>query len=532
MPALVLAAVLALGGVLPTASARAEGLVADDDRNVVVGLTAEHMWSADDGASWTAGSPDQEFRGGRTVVVAPLDAEVVASTPWDPARLYAAAGTIVLHDGALWRNRWYADPGTEPGSSDVWQHLRDVAPEVLATLTFTPWTGEVAAQYQADSRRAEIEGTRVIGYLPEWGIYDAHDNYGVEHVPFEQITHLNYAFGLIEERTDGLWEVVVADPWAALEKDGGLYQQVAAATSEHGVENMLSVGGWTNNEHGEFASATATPEKTAHLAGSVVAFMTEHGFTGVDIDWEYPSDATEAQQFESFIRAIRTRLTDLGLTEDAYYPLHVAVSPNHARMPFVRPEVLVDLVDSVNVMTYDYHGAFDPVTGHNAPLTASSLDADPRLNLTASLRELHEVHGVPRNQLLAGIAFYGRAWGEVDPVELREGFPGLGAPGSATVHGAWDDAGQNTGTNPWYLLRQWEQDPAFTRYWDDEAQVPYLYNSTTREFFTYDDTRSVQAKVDAIRDGGYGGAIIWELSGDTRDHELGAVVAQLLAPEE
>lgn len=31
-------------------------------------------------------------------------------------------------------------------------------------------------------------------------------------------------------------------------------------------------------------------------------------------------------------------------------------------------------LDFINVMTYDYHGAWDPFTGHNSPLYRSSVD--------------------------------------------------------------------------------------------------------------------------------------------------------------
>ncbi len=519
---------LLLTGTLATTATAAGSLTADDETNVITGLTTQHMWSDDGGSTWRVGSPDARFPGTRTVIVATLDADVVASTTWDPARTYSSAGTLVRHDGWLWSSKWYANPGERPGANDVWERVRAVDVSVQGTFQFTPWTGEAAHRYQAEQRQYEIERTAVVGYFPEWGIYEGHDNYSVSDVPFDSLTHVNYAFGVLKEDARGEWGIAIWDPWAALEKDGGLYAQMAEATAAHGVHNILSLGGWTNSENGEFEAATATPEKTEQLAQRMVDFMLEHGFSGLDVDWEYPRDAAAADQFEDLLTRLRTKLTALGEANDVYYPLSVAVTPNHTYMEFTKPEAIVDLVDSINVMTYDYHGAFDPVTGHNAPLYASSIDADQKFSTSATMKEFHEVYGVPKNQLLVGVPFYGRAWGGVEATELVDGLPALGAEGSATVHGQWDDEGQFTGSNPYTALKAMERDPAFTKYWDEESQVPYLYNSSTKEFFTYDDARSVQAKVDFIADNEYGGAIIWDLSGDTRDHELGTIVGQLL----
>ena len=55
---------------------------------------------------------------------------------------------------------------------------------------------------------------RVVGYFVEWGIYAAHDSYYVTSIPFDKVTHINYAFVGINP-TD--FSVEVYDPWASLE---------------------------------------------------------------------------------------------------------------------------------------------------------------------------------------------------------------------------------------------------------------------------------------------------------------------------
>ena len=54
----------------------------------------------------------------------------------------------------------------------------------------------------------------------------------------------------------------------------------------------------------------------------------------------------------------------------------------------------------------------------------------------------------------------------------------------------------------------------FRRHWDKNAQVPWLYNPTSRVWITYDDARSIAAKAKFARRNKLGGIMIWELSGD------------------
>jgi chitinase len=54
----------------------------------------------------------------------------------------------------------------------------------------------------------------------------------------------------------------------------------------------------------------------------------------------------------------------------------------------------------------------------------------------------------------------------------------------------------------------------FTRYWDDAAVAPYLYNAETQEFVSYDDAQSLAAKCAYIRTHNLGGVMFWHYSDD------------------
>ena len=492
-------------------------LAANDQTNTISGLDASQMLSKDNGNTWLAYSTENQnnFPGNVVVIVAVKDDMAIKSQNYDPSQSYPTPGTVVRYNGYYWSSQWWVNPGEMPGSNSVWLKGAKVDINTLATFTFTPYTGQAAVDFQNEQKDKVAAQRKVYGYFPEWGVYDAHKNFTPDKIDYTGITHLNYGFAVIQQGV-----VVTHDT----EKGPGLMRELDQRTELAGVTNILSVGGWNNSEEGAFEAATATDTGIEKLANSIVSYMLTWGFDGVDIDWEYPDTDGEKTQFTKLIQSLRTKLDAQGLKEDRYYQLSAAVTANHNKIQYINPAETVPLLDSVNVMSYDFHGAFDPITGHNSPLFANSKDADLEFNSASAMIAYSTTWKVPKSKLMMGLAWYGRGWGDVEPTEIVKGLPGLFAPGTATVHGQWDDNGQYTGTNPWYYLKGLVNNGQYTRYWDPESRVPYLYNKATKEFLTYDDPQSIKEKVDYINKEGYGGAIVWDLSGDTPDHELGNIV--------
>lgn len=504
-------------------------LTANDDTNKIEGTYNNAlMRSTDNGESWlelvtsdgTSAGTNNDFPGTETVVVANKLADVIATPLYDATQSYGTPNTKVRYNGYYWTNQWWANPGEIPGSNAVWLKgaATNLEANVIDTYNFTPWQGQQADDYQKQQKEKVAKQSRIYGYYPEWGVYEAHNYFTPDKIAWDQITHLSYAFAVIENGV-----VVTHDT----EKGPGLMKEIANTSEQKGVVNVLSVGGWTNSEDGVFESAASTPEGVEKLAQSIVDYMVEWRFNAVDIDWEYPDNDQEKSQFTSLITSLRSKLDSVGKQNDRYYQLSAAVTVNHNYMAYINPAETSGLLDSVNVMAYDVHGAFDAITGHNAPLYANSMDEDQKLNVSSAINEYVNNWNIPKTKITMGVPFYGRGWGDVEPTEKIKGLPGLFAPGSATVHGAWDDEGQYTGTNPFYVLQEKLASGDYTRYWDPESLVAYLYNSKTKEFLTYDDEASITDKVNYIKDQGLGGAIIWDISGDDSNHTLGKIVATL-----
>jgi chitinase len=65
------------------------------------------------------------------------------------------------------------------------------------------------------------------------------------------------------------------------------------------------------------------------------------------------------------------------------------------------------------------------------------------------------------------------------------------------------------------------------RDWDDRAKAPYLWNSASRTFITYDDPQSIRIKAEYVKAHHLGGMMFWELSQDRNDELLDVIVRSM-----
>jgi len=399
-------------------------------------------------------------------------------------------------------------------------------------------------------RVANSSERRIVTYFPEWGIYQR--NYQISDVPWDKITHFNYAFVDIDLQNG---TVKLFDDHAA---NINLPAMVEYSARFPNVTTMFSIGGWSRSAG--FRNAAATQANRQRFADSCVDFLRRWGFGGVDVDWEYPTfrregdsvdnpndqgtpqaDITEAETFPLLLKTLRETLDRAGQQDGRYYPLTAAVSINPNITNLVRPDTYEQYLDFINLMSYDMHGAWESVTGHHSPLYANPFaphDEFERLhfNTDAAMRSF-ESFGVHPNKLVLGVPFYTRGWGDVSrdfPIRnvMHNGesvtLPGLfAATRPESVKGEWD-GGRNAGTSSFdfaedVLIRQ----RGFTKYRDPWARVPYIYNESLGQMFTYDDEISVREKSEYVNTNNFGGIIVWDLSGN-RDGRLLQIMNEVM----
>ena len=123
---------------------------------------------------------------------------------------------------------------------------------------------------------------------------------------------------------------------------------------------------------------------------NVLQFVKKYKFDGFDLDWEYPAkrggNVDDVQNLVLVLKDLRKRFDK----ENLILSIAVGAAESTASVSYDIPSIS-KYVDFINLMTYDFHGAFDAdhKIGHNAPLYPSSSETglQRQLNIASKIIE-------------------------------------------------------------------------------------------------------------------------------------------------
>lgn len=337
---------------------------------------------------------------------------------------------------------------------------------------------------------------KVVGYLAAW------ENWSAEDIDAKKLTNINLSFARIENgvifnsKVDG--KSIEDYQMAELKK---------AKQVNPNLKVSVAVGGWGGDG---FSDAALTPESREKFANSVVNYIQQYDLDGIDIDWEFPvqggwgaikSRPEDKQNFTLFMAALREKLDELGLAQNKHYLLTYAANTQQWAIDNLEFDKVVPLVDAIYLMAYDFHGAWEPKTGHLSPLYLNPKDTSG-VGCTADAVKRYLAAGTPPEKIIFGVGFYGRYWKGVDGKE----------------HGLYEKASNQGGGEVKYkhIVEKYTEKQGFKRYWDNSAKAAYLFNEKTGVFVTYNDPEAIEHEMEFVRNNNLGGAFTWELTQDSK----------------
>ncbi|KAL7892624.1 glycoside hydrolase family 18 protein [Trichoderma sp. SZMC 28014] len=368
-----------------------------------------------------------------------------------------------------------------------------------ATLTSA---SPVAANDVSIEKRASGYANAV--YFTNWGIYGR--NFQPQDLVASDITHVIYSF--MNFQADGT--VVSGDAYADYQKHysddswndvgnnayGCVKQLFKLKKANRNMKVMLSIGGWTWSTN--FPSAASTDANRKNFAKTAITFVKDWGFDGIDIDWEYPSDDTQATNMVLLLKEIRSEL-DAYAAQYApgyHFQLSIAAPAGPEHYSFLHMSDLGQVLDYVNLMAYDYAGSWSNYSGHDANLFANPSNPNSSPYNTDQAIKDYIKGGVPASKIVLGMPIYGRSF---------ESTSGIGQTYNGIGSGSWEN-----GIWDYKVLPK----AGATVQYDSVAQAYYSYDPSSQELISFDTPDMINTKVSYLKNLGLGGSMFWEASAD------------------
>lgn len=316
-----------------------------------------------------------------------------------------------------------------------------------------------------------------------------------------RLSHINYAF--IDIKNNRAWLHNEATDTVNLRRLSELKKM------NPGLKILISIGGWSWSKN--FSDATLTDTSTRNFALSAVDIVSKYNLDGIDIDWEYPGMIGDSnvyrpedkQHYTVLFKELRNALDSLGRTTHMKYYVTTAVGGSQAYIDHTEMDKVQQYTDYINIMSYDYTGGWNAVSGHHTNLYTSSGDSD-QYSAHRSIQAFIAA-GVPRAKIVIGMAFYGKGW-EMETT----GNNGLYRKALKSARGGGFS----------YLKDSLVGKNGYKEYWDASAKAPYLFNAEKKIFISYDNERSVKEKCKYVKRHQLAGAMFWEYNGDKKRYLL------------
>ena len=234
-----------------------------------------------------------------------------------------------------------------------------------------------------------VHAQKIVGYLPSYR------DPSTSNIQYAKVNTIIYAF--INPSANGTL-ITTTGLGSAWDFDMTHFLTVKSNCATYGTKLSISVGGADagNLRSTRLNDVSGNATYRATLVSQLVQFAITHNLYGIDVDWEFPTNATARTNHEALLSALRTAIN---ASSNPNIKIGVAVggeytgSINHLNY---FNSTAVQYVDDFHIMAYDFPASYD-ANNH-----ASITDAQGSFNQWSSAKS------IAKSKMYLGVPFYGR----------------------------------------------------------------------------------------------------------------------------
>ncbi|KAL2829474.1 hypothetical protein BDW59DRAFT_178440 [Aspergillus cavernicola] len=343
---------------------------------------------------------------------------------------------------------------------------------------------------------------RRIAYYETWADTRECDAFRPEDIPVKALTHLNIAFGGIQ------------DSRVTIESSEMVSRIVKLKRRNRSLKVFIAIGGWAFSDPGSTRTAWSDMASTLNnrkkFINSLMDLFETFGLDGVDLDWEYPvakDRGGKDEDYENYVSLVR-EMRESFQERNPSWDISMAIPASYWYLQHFDVSAMQTEVSWFNLMSYDMRGKWDQFNEWTGPYIFGHTNITEIENGVDLLRR----NNINLFKVSLGMGFYGRTFTLADPKCSEPGcvFSDAGLRGECS-----GESGILTFKE--IMARQRRLNQKVVKY-DEDSGVKYMIYDED-QWITYDDEESFEKKREMLEKECFGGVMIWAIDQDTEDFQ-------------
>ncbi|KAF5026826.1 hypothetical protein F66182_1110 [Fusarium sp. NRRL 66182] len=249
---------------------------------------------------------------------------------------------------------------------------------------------------------------RTIGYYQSWNVRTRKcDTKTPKQLDTKGFTHLFYSFAFIDPTS---FKITPAH-----DDDAKQMREFTDLSKDGKLKTWIAVGGFdmSNEEaatHTTWSDMVSTKANRAAFIESARDYMDEYGFTGIDLDWEYPGEPKRGGRKLADTRNFSMLLREMRAAYGDKYGISLTLAPDYWYLRWFDAKAMEPYVDFFGFMAYDLHGSWDSDVRTLGKIIRGQADIREIGNNTIPLW----FDGLDPKKINFGLAMYGRGYTVAD----------------------------------------------------------------------------------------------------------------------